>query len=135
MIEDMRNHPAFLAAAVAGLLPGAASIYWGLGGTWLSEIVGDQVTAQFEGLSWVIIGIGMVKITFALSPLLVDDHGWGVFHWLGTVTLILWGGVNTVVSNLALVGVLPRGENYDHAAMTGHGWLWATRHARSSHQL
>lgn len=43
---------------------------------------------------------------------------------LGAIVLVLWGGTNTVVVNLVLSGVLPPGENYDHAAMIGHGWLW-----------
>lgn len=100
----MGTHPAFLGAAGAGLLHGAASVYWGLG--------------------WAIITVGAVKIAFALSPLLVDGRWWRIFHWLGAVVLVLWGGANTVVINLVLSGVLPRGENYDHAAMTGHGWRW-----------
>lgn len=120
----MRKHPALLIAAVAGFLHGAASVYWGLGGTWLLETIGDQVAEQFEGLGWLILGVGVVKIAFALSPLFLDGRWWRPFHWLGAGVLILWGGLNTLVINLVLAGVLPRGENYDHAAMTGHGWLW-----------
>ncbi|MCS5478108.1 DUF3995 domain-containing protein [Corynebacterium sp. YIM 101645] len=147
----MRTHPAFLTAAVAGLFQGAASVYWGLGGKWLLETVGEQVTGQLEGLGWAVITVGAVKIVFALSPLLVDGHWWRVLYWLGAAVLMLWGGVNTVVINLVLAGVLPRGENYDHVAMIGHGWLWdplfllwglalavglsATRQGQTRHQL
>lgn len=147
----MTSHPAFLVAAAAGLLHGAASVYWGLGGTWLLETVGEQVTGQLEGLGWAIVTVGAVKIAFALSPLFVDGRWWRILHWLGAVTLMLWGGANTVVINLVLSGVLPRGEDYDHAAMTGHGWLWdplfllwgvalavglsATRRGQNPHQL
>ncbi|RSZ62360.1 DUF3995 domain-containing protein [Corynebacterium hylobatis] len=150
----MTSHPAFLVAAVAGLLHGAASIYWGLGGTWLLETVGEQVTDQFEGLGclgWAIVTVGAVRIAFALSPLLFDDRWWRILHWLGATALMLWGGANTLVINLVLAGVLPHGDDYDHAAMTGHGWLWdplfllwgvalavglsATRRGRNPHRL
>lgn len=120
----MNRHPALLVAALAGILHGAASIYWGLGGQWLLETVGDQVTGQFAGFGWVIIVVGLVKVAFALSPLLLDGRWWRLFHWCGAAVLVAWGGLNTVVINLVLAGVLPRGEDFDYAAMTGHGWLW-----------
>jgi len=120
----LNTHRALLVAALAGTIHGAASIYWGLGGQWLLETVGEDVVGRFEGLGWIIIVVGLVKIAFALSPLLADTGWWRAFHWLGAIVLVLWGGTNTVVVNLVLSGVLPPGENYDHAAMIGHGWLW-----------
>ncbi|MGP6173790.1 DUF3995 domain-containing protein [Corynebacterium sp. A21] len=118
-------HPALLLAALAGCLHGAASVYWGLGGQWLLNTVGEQVTGRFVGMGWLLLILGALKISFALLPLrLIDAPPWRWCYWLGAAVLIIWGGMNTVVANLILVEVIPRGAQFDFAAMAGHAWLW-----------
>ena len=45
-------------------------------------------------------------------------------RWVGAAVLIVWGGLNTVVGNLVLTGVIRPGSGYDRAGMIGHAWLW-----------
>lgn len=38
--------------------------------------------------------------------------------------LVLWGGLNTVVGNLVLAGLLQPADGYDYPGMLGHAYLW-----------
>lgn len=44
--------------------------------------------------------------------------------WLGAALLLAWGGVNTVVGNLVLGGVITSTDGFDQAGMIGHAYLW-----------
>ena len=120
---------ALTAAAVIGVAHGAVSLYWGAGGNALVTTLGDRVVTAFEGLRWILIPVALLKIGFALLPL--TQHAWGraarlirPFCWLGASVLVIWGGVNTLIGNLVLSGIINPDGGYDRSAMISHAWLW-----------
>lgn len=121
---------ALISAAVLGVTHGVCSIYWGLGGHWLVATLGERIVSDFAGYRWTLIPIGLAKIGFALLPLLLAAYRWPARRWgrslcwLGAIGLALWGGINTVIGNLVLSGVIRPDGGYDHDAMAGHAWLW-----------
>ncbi|MBG6189087.1 hypothetical protein IWX64_000007 [Arthrobacter sp. CAN_A212] len=44
--------------------------------------------------------------------------------WVGGLLLVIYGGVNTVVSGAVLAGAIRPAGGYDLNAMIGHAWLW-----------
>ncbi|MDF8265207.1 DUF3995 domain-containing protein [Luteipulveratus flavus] len=122
--------PALSAAAVAGVLHGAISLYWASGGDWLIETLGQRLLDAFADSRWVLFPVGVAKIAGAVVPLLLARRGllnrvlWRVLCWIGALGLIVWGGLNTVVGNLVLADIIRPDGGYDHAGMVGHAWLW-----------
>jgi hypothetical protein len=121
---------AFAAAAAAGVVHGAFSVYWAAGGGWLLSTLGAQLVDAFEGRRWLLYLVGAVKIGFALAPFIWATRGWPRLRvwragcWLGAAILIVWGGINTATGNLVLTGAIHPSGGYDHDAMVGHAWLW-----------
>ncbi len=126
---------AFLTAAVAGVIHGAFSIYWGFGGTWLVETLGDDLVELWEDHSLLLVPVGLFKVAAALIPLLLLTPQDGRLptllrgiirgvSWAGGALLIVWGGINTVTGNLVLSGILEPDGGYDRDGMIGHAWLW-----------
>jgi hypothetical protein len=124
---------AFTVAAVAGVVHGAFSLYWGVGGSWLVDTLGENLVEQWQKHHALLLPVGAVKILAALLPLLLlRTPGPPVLwrrplravSWAGSVLLILWGGVNTVTGNLVLAGIVEPDGGYDHDGMVGHAWLW-----------
>ncbi|OYN98446.1 hypothetical protein CGZ95_13955 [Enemella evansiae] len=123
----------FAIAAVAGVIHGIFSVYWGFGGNWLLETIGARLVEAFEGRRWLLLIVAAVKLGFAVVPFVWARRGWPR-HWiwrvgcygcyLGAVILVLWGGANTVIGQLVLAGVIRPDGGYDRAAMIGHAWLW-----------
>ena len=117
-------------AAVVGLVHAAVSVYWGLGGSWLIETLGGRIVTQFEGARWLLFVVAAVKAAGAVVPLALAAKGllapgvWRRIAWLGAAVLVVWGGLNTVVGNLVLLGVVQPDGGYDRLAMVGHAWLW-----------
>src|SRR5699024_737032 len=102
---------AFLTSSVAGVTHGLFSLYWFMGGSLLT----DTVSAQFALLAdrrWLLLTVAVVKTGFALLPLVLLAGGYErrrpirVVCWFGATVLLLWGGVNTVTSNLVLAGFI-----------------------------
>ncbi|OYO15461.1 hypothetical protein CGZ98_03380 [Enemella evansiae] len=98
----------FAIAAVAGVIHGIFSVYWGFGGNWLLETIGARLVNAFEGRRWLLLIVAAVKLGFAVVPLAWTLRGWPR-HWiwrigceLGALSLIVWGGANTVVFDAAL---------------------------------
>lgn len=117
------------AAAVLGIGHGLFSLYWAGGGQWLLSTVGD-VASQFDGRLWLLVPVGLVKVTAGLAPWLLARSGWPLAPlsravcWLGAAVLILWGGLSTVTAQLVLAGVIQPGGGFDRSSMLGHAWLW-----------
>ncbi|XVX19792.1 DUF3995 domain-containing protein [Actinomycetota bacterium] len=123
-------HAALLLAALAGTLHGLASLYWAAGGDWLLSTLGPDLVDRFADMRWVLAPIGMVKVGFALAPVLLARRGWpgGRFSrlmcWLGAAVLTAWGGLNTLAANLVLAGAIRPDGGYDRDGMIGHALLW-----------
>jgi hypothetical protein len=121
---------ALLVAAAAGLVHAASSAYWGLGGDWLVETLGERIVTTFADVRWLLLVVAAVKVAGALVPLWLARRGllrrmpWVALLWLAVAVLVLWGGANTVVGNLVLAGVVTPDGGYDRPAMVGHAWLW-----------
>lgn len=117
------------AAAVLGIGHGLFSFYWAGGGQWLLSTVGD-VASQFDGRLWLLVPVGLVKVTAGLAPWLLARSGWPLAPlsravcWLGAAVLILWGGLSTVTAQLVLAGVIQPDGGFDRSSMLGHAWLW-----------
>ena len=96
---------------MAGLVHGAFSLYWALGGEWLLETLGERVVGAFADARWVLVAVFAIKVVGSLGPLWLDRRGllahgaWRVVAVLGACVLIVWGGLNTLVRNLVLAGV------------------------------
>jgi hypothetical protein len=121
---------AFLVAGLLGCLHAAFSLYWATGGTVLAWSLGADLVATFRGREWVLAPISALKLVAALAPLFLASKGWPgrrvtrSLCWLGAAVLVLWGGLNTMVANLVLVGAIHPSSGFDRAGMIGHAWLW-----------
>lgn len=121
---------ALLTAAAAGTVHGLFSLYWATGGDWLLESLGQALTATFAESRWLLVPVGLAKIVAGLLPLLLERWTWPAPRltrsvcWVGAIGLVLWGGANTVVGNLVLMGVIVPEGGYDSPGMVGHAWLW-----------
>lgn len=118
----------FGVAAVAGLLHAAWSGYWAAGGNALLDTLGQQLVTAFADRRWLLWPVTALKALVAVLPLIFDRRGWPpltrALAWLAAAVLIVWGGMNTVVGNLVLTGVMDPAGGYDREAMIGHARLW-----------
>lgn len=121
---------ALAAAAAAGTLHGLISLYWGVGGRWLIETVGQTMLDAFAGREWMLVPVALVKFAAAWAPVWLAARGWpwrrvtrGLSWCMGAI-LVAWGGVSAIVANLVLAGVVAQGGPIDRPAMVGHAWLW-----------
>lgn len=132
-----RSAGARVAVAVAcgaGLLHAVASFYWALGGPFLLDTVGESAVALVEdsplGAGLLLGLIGLVKAVAAVVPVLVDrgrlpwPRFWRGLCWVGGPLLVVYGGLNVVVSGAVLTGLIEPDGGYDTAAMVGHAFLW-----------
>ncbi|CAN5431947.1 DUF3995 domain-containing protein [soil metagenome] len=121
---------ALIAASVLGATHAAFSFYWAAGGTLLVWSLGTDLVDSFRGREWLLAPIGAVKLIAALGPLVLARAGWPAravtrsVCWVGAVLLLGWGGLNTAVANLVLVGVIRPESGFDRAGMIGHAYLW-----------
>lgn len=117
-------------AAVFGAVHAGFSLYWAVGGSWLIWSLGTSLLSTFEGREWILFPVGIVKLLAAVAPLVLAQWGWPgrrftrAVCWVGAVILIVWGGLNTVVGNLVLSGVITPTSGFDRPGMIGHAWLW-----------
>ena len=121
---------AFAAAACAGLVHAAASLYWALGGSLLLDTVGQfavdlQRTGGLE-VRLLLVVVTAVKVAGAIVPWLdharPPAHRWvRVVSWLGVVVLLVWGGAGTVG---AWIGVAAGRSLRHEPALVGHALLW-----------
>lgn len=125
-----RSRRATDAAAVIGVVHSAATVYWASGGTWLLWTLGSRVVETFSDRLWLLWPGVLVKLALAIVPAVLVRLCWPaprapqMLMWAASVVLIVWGGLNTVVGNLVLAGVIRPGGGYDRNAMIGHAWLW-----------
>lgn len=74
--------------------------------------------------------IALAKTAAAVIPVLVDrgripwPRFWRGLCWIGGPVLVLYGGLNVVVSVAVLSGLITPDGGYDMAAMVGHAFLW-----------
>ena len=124
----VRARHAFTIAAICGLVHAAISVYWALGGTALLATLGQTILSAVGDRIWLLWPVAAVKALVAVLPLVFDRTGWPPFTralaWLAGVLLVAWGGVNTIVGNLVLSGIITPAGGYDRQAMIGHAWLW-----------
>lgn len=119
-----------IAAAAAGVLHSAASFYWASGGEWLLWTLGERIINSFGDRLWLLYPVAVVKLLAAVVPVWLAVKHWpGALVsrglcWLGTVVLILWGGLNTIAGGAVLAGIVDPVGGYDRNAMIGHAWLW-----------
>lgn len=117
-------------AAGLGAVHGLVSLYWMLGGQWLLGTVGPDVADLFRGNAWMLLPVVVLKLGMAAAPPWLHARGWPTppltrsLCWLAAAVLVVWGGANVVVGNLALLHVLTPAGPVDRLALIGHAWLW-----------
>lgn len=121
---------ALIVASVPGLIHALCSIYWGAGGTLLVWSLGDDLVQNFQGREWLLILIGVAKMVAAVAPIVLARYGWPyrrvtrLVCWLGAAALLTWGGLNTLVANFVLIGMIQPSSDFDRPGMVGHAYLW-----------
>lgn len=122
------------AAAAAGLVHAAFSLYWALGGRWLLPTVGEwavEVTREAPVASaLLLVAVAAGKGAVALLPLR-GRRGpagrrrlWRGTWWLAAAVLAGYGAVNSVAAWLVLGGAIRPQGGYERDAMIGHAFLW-----------
>ncbi len=121
----------FVLAAVAGGVHTGITLYWAIGGRALLWTMGDAFIAKFASVMWILYPLAAVKAVGAFGPLWFQSHQWQpsrslirLVYWCASVVLLIWGGLNTVVSNLVLFGIIRPSAGYDRPVMIGHAWIW-----------
>lgn len=130
MSESRDGMWAFVAAAGAGMVHAAASLYWAFGGTWLLNTVGQfavdlQRTGGLE-VRLMLVAVAAAKAAGAIVPWLdharPPAHRWvRVVSWLGAAVLLVWGGAGTVG---AWIGVAAGRSLRHEPALVGHALPW-----------
>ena len=123
-----------MAALAVGLLYAGISAYWGAGGTWLLDTVGNSLTNGGHGNTaliavWAAAGL---KVAAALLPLLACRHATRRGHrravralaWAEAAVLTGYGAVLTTGGLLVQAGVIPTPGTADHRALAWHAYLW-----------
>lgn len=119
-----------VAAAVAGFLHATITFYWALGGRELLWTMGHDFIARFSSFMWLLFPLGAVKAAAAIGPLIFDAMRWPLRRatralcWVGAAVLVAWGGMNTLVGNAVLLGLVHPQGGFDRSAMIGHAWIW-----------
>lgn len=119
----------FVAAAIFGVVHGAFSIYWGVGGTALLRTVGS-IADQFADRRWMLVVVGGAKCVGAVAPLVLYERASPIPRplraamWAATTLLVAWGAVNAVGAALLASRVVPRPADYDAPATLGHALVW-----------
>lgn len=121
-------------AGIAGALHAGGSLYWALGGQWLLATVGQwavDLSAQAPLAAGLALGlVALLKFLAATIPIGVAygrvpwPRFWRAISWVGGTLLIIYGGVNTIVSGAVLAGLIRPEGGYDPVAMRGHAFLW-----------
>jgi len=122
------------AALILGLVHAFWSFYWAFGGTWMLDTVGEwAVVSQLHEpvqTLFVLLGIGVVKTLAAVIPIAVeyDKLGgrrfWRLISWIGSLGLVVYGGIYAVTALLMLTGLVEATAAYDKPVMLGHALLW-----------
>jgi hypothetical protein len=120
-------------AGVVGTVHAGFSLYWAFGGQWLLATVGQwavelSVEAPLQaGLALGAVAVG--KLLAVLIPIGVaygrvpSPRFWRAVSWSGGLLLVVYGGVNSVVSGAVLAGLIRPAGGFDVNAMIGHALL------------
>ncbi len=92
--------------------------------------MGTGFIAKFESMMWILWPVALVKAVGAFGPVWLSTHGWPwarltrLTVWLASFVLIGWGGLNTIVGNMVLFGLIRPTDGFDRPVMIGHAWIW-----------
>ena len=125
------------AALALGLLYAAASVYWGLGGSWLLDTVGASLAPPDRSASaavvlavWCSVGL---KVIAAVLPLLAVGAGAArvrrrylirALACVEAAILTVYGLNLTAVGLLVQAGLIGTPASADHRALAWHAYLW-----------
>lgn len=124
---------AYLLAALLGSVHAAWSLYWAFGGQALLDTVGRWAAqAADDPTPLAIVGlltVGVFKLMAAWTPLWAETGRlpgrrlWRAVSWVAGPVLVLYGGANTVLGSLSLLG-RSGATISDRQALLGHAFLW-----------
>lgn len=132
MLAVVGSRVAYLGTMIFGGLHALSSFYWGLGGRWLLDTVGQGAVAVREEAPWwifvMLLIVGLAKVAGVLVPiansrgLLPHPKVWRALSWLGALGLMVYGAGYMVLAHLALAGRF--GEAADPRGLWGHAYIW-----------
>ena len=122
------------AALILGLVHAFWSFYWAFGGAWMLDTVGQwAVVSQLHEpvqTFFVLLSVGVVKTAAAVIPVAVEygklggRRFWRLISWIGSLGLVVYGGIYAVTALLMLTGVVEPTAAYGEPVMLGHALLW-----------
>ena len=121
---------ALIVACALGVTHAAFSFYWATGGEALAWSLGTDLVDRFRGREWLLVPIGVTKLSAAVAPVILARADWPLrtmtrpVCWAAAGILVGWGGLNTVVAHLVLLGAIQPEGGFDRAGMIGHAYLW-----------
>jgi len=137
--DRARLNPSGLRLALAGMLLGllyaAVSVYWGLGGTTLSDTIGGSLERGGRAGDLVVVlalwAAAVLKVIAAVLPLLaiyrLGGMGWQRnvvrLAWFEAAVLVIYGLVLTTVGLLVQLGNIAASASADHRALAWHAYL------------
>ncbi len=134
---DPPGRRAGYAAAACAFLFAAVSFYWGSGGTFGLDLVGQEAVELSESRDvWIFLvlwAVGLLKVAGGLLALaLVQSWGQRLFSrwmllvagWGGSALLVLYGGSQMAVQLLVVTGIVKAPSDIDRRGFYGHLYLW-----------
>lgn len=125
------------AAAGCAFLFAAVSFYWGAGGTFGLELVGEEAVELAEsgnvGIFLALWAVGLLKVAGGLLALaLVQSWGQRLFRpwmlllagWGAAALLTGYGAAQIGVQLLVVTGIIQAPEDMDWRGFYGHLYLW-----------
>lgn len=113
---------------IAGIVHTLFSLYWGLGGNAGLITVGSWVftlSARFGiWINMALIVVALIKFGATVIPLTLTNHFDKRIYYIslaGSVFLILYGGINTIVGWLKHFKII---ENHNYFSTIGQAFVW-----------
>jgi len=138
--DRARLNPSGLRLALAGMLLGllyaTVSVYWGLGGTTLSDTIGGSLERGGRAGDLVVVlalwAAAVLKVIAAVLPLLAIYRLGGMrwqrnvvrLAWFEAAVLVIYGLVLTTVGLMVQLGLIAASASADHRALAWHAYLW-----------
>lgn len=133
-------HVAALVAAALGVSNALVSAYWALGGTALLDTIGGDLERwgreRRPGLIAALWAIALLKLVVALAAPILAGIGAGwlpawtrgriprLLSWIAAGTLVVYGGLLTVVGLAVESGTIDAAADADRRALAWHAFLW-----------
>ena len=92
--------------------------------------MGTGFIAKFESMMRILWLVALVKAVGVFGPVWLSTCRWPwarltrVTLWLPSIVTIGWGGLETVIGNMVLFGLIRPDDSSDRPVMIAHAWPW-----------